>query len=265
AQKSYWRRQLKGATALDFSAVRQPGQEAAAARPARLKVEGVSSRTLGPELWGALQAFNRREQVTPFMTAMTAFVALLHKYTGREDICVTTDFANRTRKEFERVMGFFSNRVILRMDLSHDPGLRELLKRVRGVVLDGYAHQSLPFLAQLEVLGREYDYADSFPLHRVQCQLLNLPNVVEEAAEAPAAEGARPAGAALPITHEDNSMESDLILRVREATGELVLEYDTGLFTAALIERMWDYLEAVLRAIAADPDRRLSELPPLAP
>ena len=63
------------------------------------------------------------------MALLAAFQALLHRYTGQEDIVVGTPIANRTRAEIEGLIGFFVNTLVLRADLSGDPTFRELLAR----------------------------------------------------------------------------------------------------------------------------------------
>ena len=67
------------------------------------------------------------------MTLLAAFQALLHRYTGQDDIAVGTPIANRTRAEIEGLIGFFVNTLVLRTDLSGDPTFRELLARVREI------------------------------------------------------------------------------------------------------------------------------------
>ena len=92
----------------------------------------------------ALNELSRREGATLFMTLLAAFQALLHRYTGQDDIVVGTNVANRNRTEVEGLIGCFINNLALRTDLSGNPTFRELL-RVRDVALDAYAHQDVPF------------------------------------------------------------------------------------------------------------------------
>jgi len=54
-----------------------------------------------------VKALSRTEGVTLFMTLLAAFNALLHCYTGQEDLMVGTDVANRNRGEIEELIGFF--------------------------------------------------------------------------------------------------------------------------------------------------------------
>jgi len=73
----------------------------------------------------------QREGATLFMTLLAAFQALLHRYTGGEDIIVGVPIAGRNRLEVENLIGIFINTLALRTDLSGNPSFRQLLGRVR--------------------------------------------------------------------------------------------------------------------------------------
>ena len=74
---------------------------------------------------------------------LAAFQTLLARYTAQTDIPVGSPIANRDRMEMENAVGMFVNTLVLRTDLGGDPTFRELLARVRDVVLE--AHEHRPF------------------------------------------------------------------------------------------------------------------------
>src|SRR4030095_14466538 len=88
---------------------------------------------------------SEREGATLFMTLVAAFNTLLYRYSRQNDIVIGTPIAGRNRSEIEPLIGFFVNSLVLRTDLSGDPGFRELVARVKDVALHAYAHQDLPF------------------------------------------------------------------------------------------------------------------------
>jgi hypothetical protein len=142
----YWKQQLAGAPAglelpEDFprqAITRYRGAKKAVALPADLSV--------------ALKALSEREGVTMFMTLLAAFKTLCYRYTGQADLVVGTPIANRNRAETEPLIGFFVNTLVLRTDLSDDPTFTDLLRRVREVSLEAYAHQDVPFEKLVEEL-----------------------------------------------------------------------------------------------------------------
>ena len=72
---------------------------------------------------------SRRENSTLFITTLTVFFILLHKYSDQQDILVGTGVANRKGKEVENLIGMIINTIALRGDLSGDPGFREMIQR----------------------------------------------------------------------------------------------------------------------------------------
>ncbi len=107
---------------------------------------------LPKDLTTALKRFAQTEHATEFMVFVSALQALLHAYTHSEDIIVFASCAARNRPELRDMIGLVANVLPLRIDLAGNPSFRELLQRVRGVILDAFAHQELPFARIIEFL-----------------------------------------------------------------------------------------------------------------
>ena len=86
------------------------------------------------------------------MTLLSAFLVLLHRYSAEEDIVVGCPVAGRGHTDTEALIGLFINTLVLRADLSGDPSFAEVLRRVRGLTIDAFAHQDLPFARLVEEL-----------------------------------------------------------------------------------------------------------------
>ncbi len=111
--------------------------------------------TVSPTLSATLRTVASQEGVTPFVTLLAGFVALLHRYTGEDDIVVGSPIASRTRVELEKLIGFFANTLVLRTDVSGEPTFREFLGRVREATLGAFEHQDMPFEKLVEDLQPE--------------------------------------------------------------------------------------------------------------
>src|SRR4029077_7305995 len=94
---------------------------------------------------------------TLFMTLMAALHALLHRWSGQDDVCVGTPIAGRPRRGLEEVRGFFANPLVIRADLSGDPSFSDLLSRVRTKMLAAYRHQDVPFEKVVEEVHPDRD------------------------------------------------------------------------------------------------------------
>src|SRR5262249_51168088 len=124
AELSYWREQLAGAAVLELP-MDHP-------RPAIPRHRGSSGAgELGPGPVAGLKSLGRRTGVTLFMSLLAGFGVLLQRYAGQEDIVVGTPIAGRTREETEKLIGFFVNTLALRLELSGNPRVSELLGRVK--------------------------------------------------------------------------------------------------------------------------------------
>ncbi len=241
---SYWQQTLKGAPPLLELPTDRP-------RPMVQTFNGDAiPYALSKDLSEALSGLSRREGATLYMTLLAAFQLLMSRYTGRTDIVVGGDTANRARIETEDLIGFFVNMLVLRTNVDGDLTFNQLLRRVREVALSAYAHQELPFEKLVEELQVKRELSHN-PLFQVMFTLqpntrnLELSNVQLEAMSV----RGRPA-------------KFDLTLALRETSGGLIglFEYNTDLFNKETIERLAGHFETLLQSIVAGPHQKVSAL-----
>ncbi|BCL84581.1 non-ribosomal peptide synthetase [Ktedonobacteria bacterium brp13] len=245
-QLTFWRKQLSGALPvleLPTDRPRPPMQTAAGARyPFALSLTAAQG----------LMTLSQQEGTTLFMTLLAAFTALLSRYSGQTDVLVGTPIANRTHAEVEDLIGCFINTIVLRTDLSDNPSLSTLLKRVQQVALDAYAHQDLPFEKVVEELQPERDLSRT-PLFQVMFVFQNAPQ---------SSLGLRDLSiSGLPMPTQV-SAKFDLTLymwKTAEGIGGS-FEYNTDLFDEITLVRLTTHFQRVLEAMIAHPDHRVSEI-----
>jgi amino acid adenylation domain-containing protein len=244
-QLAYWKARLAGAATLELPTDR-PRPPVLSSRGARAVFD------LSAPLVPRLKELGRREGATLFMTLLAVFQVLLARYSGQSDIVVGAPIAGRRRIELEGLIGFFANTLVLRSDLSGNPGFRELLERVRENALSDYAHQDLPFERLVEELAPARDLSRN-PLFQVSFALQNNPAATLQL------EGLQVRRVALPR----RNVKFDLSLAVREVEQGLraTWEYSTDLFDAATIARMAEHFQVLLAAIVGAPDQGIDELP----
>lgn len=203
------------------------------------------------ELTAALMAASRREGVTLFMMVLAAFQTLLYRYTGQPDTVLGTYIAGRNRSELEAVIGFFLNTLVLRTKLNSNDSFAEVLKRVRQVTLEAYAHQDVPFAKLVEELQPVRDLGRN-PLFQVMFQLLNVPTLSREK-DAP-----QPNVMEVPCV----SSVFDLSFMLEEVGMELSghIEYNTALFNANSIKRMFGHYLNLLEQVLGDMHQRIGDL-----
>ncbi|HEV8581217.1 MAG TPA: amino acid adenylation domain-containing protein [Thermoanaerobaculia bacterium] len=241
---AFWRRHLEGAPPLLRLPSDLPGDGEA-------YVGGRRAWRLDRNRSGLLAALARREGVTLFVVLLAAFQVLLHRLTGQEDLVVGSDVANRNRIETEEILGFFVNQLALRGDLAGNPSFRELMARVRGVVLESYMHQDLPFDRLVEALNPDRRLNPA-PLFQIKMNLHNVPRFPL----------ALPGLELEPLEVPREVAQLDLILNLVEGEDGLEgnLEYSASRFSTQAMDRLLAQLTDILGAVVANPELRLSEL-----
>lgn len=244
-QLDYWKGQLgESLPVLELPADRP--------RPAIQRFNGSCVFfSLSPDLSRALKTLAHTEKATLFMTLLAAFKVLLHRHTGTEDIVVGTPIANRQRHEIEHVIGFFTNTLAIKTDLSRNPVFRDLLITVRGNLLDAYAHQDLPFEYLVEQLHPERNLSHN-PLVQVMFVLRNTPEPKLNLAGL----------TATPLNSNFSTAKFDLTFYLDDTGNQIegAIEYSTDLFDRPRVERMAGHWETLLTSIVQNPAKHISDL-----
>ena len=151
-QLEYWHKQLEGE--LPVLQWPNPGR-----RPPQQTYRGaIYSFKLRRELAGSLKELGKREGATLFMVLLAGWVALLHRYTGQEDIIVgTLAPAGRKRIEFQRCIGYFLNPVALRARLASKPSFGALVRQLRDATIGAISHDDVPLETIAERLALNPD------------------------------------------------------------------------------------------------------------
>ena len=225
-------------------------------RPPVQTYTGATERSLlPPALARRVRALAREHGVTVFVVLLTAFKALLARVAQQADVQVGSAVSNRDRREFEDVVGFFVNLVVLRTALDDDPRFADLLQRVHETVLDAYAHHALPFEALVDALKPPRDTGRT-PLFQIAFDIRD-PEITRSTLP----------GIRLGVMEPDlQSAQYDLHLTLEETQdaepGLVALwNYNTDLFDARTVQRLAARWITLLDGACADPGCRLGALP----
>ncbi|HEY6321837.1 MAG TPA: amino acid adenylation domain-containing protein, partial [Thermoanaerobaculia bacterium] len=235
---------------------------------------GSRALRLAGELFARLQALGRDAGATPFMTLLAAFLVLLHRYTGQEELRVGTPASGRRAPELAGLVGYLVNPVVIRGEMAGDPCFGELLGRVREAAVAAFAHQDFPFPLLAERLGGERD-----PSRSPACQATLV--LYRERRQGPGGPGGRrrgprrgagaaglgafalgEAGASLDLGGltlrslklPRQSAQVDLTLLAAEIEGALAcsLQFSSDLFDGSTAARMLAQLRTLIASVAAD-------------
>ena len=212
--------------------------------------------SLSPQLTKRLKELSRQEDATLFMLLLAAWQLLLARYTGQSDVIVGSPIANRTRAELEGLIGFFVNTLALRVTVRSGESFRELLKRVREVCLEAYAHQDVPFEKLVEELKPERSLTHQ-PFFQVVFQLLNTP--VNQLPLAGLEQNP------FPVPGEKVKFDLELHLREKHEAITGLMVYRADLFEPDTIQRLLASYQTLLEDIVTHPERKVDSLALLTP
>ena len=201
---------------------------------------------LDSHLSRALKQLCQQHGVTLYMAILAAWGCVLSRISGQDDIVIGSPTANRNHHQIEPLIGFFINTLALRIDVSGEPTVRQLLDRVRKTSLDAQNHQDLPFEQVVDIVQPPRSLSHS-PLFQVMFVLQNndtselyLPGL--EVADANASYGIAKFDLTLGLYESDDAIMG-------------VMSYSTALFDRATMERHIGYLYSMLQAMVEDVDR----------
>ncbi|MGI8582286.1 MAG: amino acid adenylation domain-containing protein, partial [Chitinophagaceae bacterium] len=241
----YWRNKLKGIASLQLPAdyLRPPIQSTSGA--------GVDF-DIDKKLLSGLQQLSHQHGVTLFMTLVSVFKVMLHRYTGQEDIPVGIPIANRNRKEVEELIGFFVNTLVLRSEVNSNKVFIEFLQQIKTTTLEAYDHQEVPFEKVVEAVVKERDPSRN-PLFQVMFVMQNVPPIP----------GVGLADVEVLVEdYERKTSKFDLTFIITKTPVGLKasVEYCTDLFSEQTILRMIGHYKELLGSIVKQPYEKIGML-----
>ena len=251
ARAVFWERQLRGAQPLDL-----PNDFPRAPLDARREVApwGIAPAPVAeavavvPEpVRAGIGQLARDERATPFMVLLAGFAVLLRRTTGQDDLCFQSTYSLRTRPELEQMIGLLGNALVLRIDASGNPSMREVIRRTRTMALTSWAHGDAPLL-------------DRTP-HGIRRMNFNYVPVTHNLFDTVAfANGLTSTRLRVPSDATRVKIHWDLNLWLLDTgtSTPLRLLYMVELFHPATIEALLRGYLDVLAEIAGSPDRRIS-------
>lgn len=246
-QLDYWRSRLAGLPDLVDLPLDRP-------RPPMMGFRGRSHQfDLGSALTDAVKATSASLGVTPFTTLLAALHVLLHRYAQQADVAIGTQVSNRSRSEFEGLIGPFGNNLVIRCDCSGDPSFRAIVAQVAETMIAALGHQDVAFDRVVEAVRPRRDLSH-YPLFQVEFIVhqddmrgnLGLPGVEVEQ---------------IPIDKGTARFDIDFTL---VDGGDVIggaVGYNADLFDHETIVQVLAHYRLLIEAIVADPDQAIGDIP----
>lgn len=243
---AYWRTHLAGASPLRLPLTRP--------RPLTQRFRGSTTSVDVPAgTVEQLQSLARRSECTLFTVLISAFAALLHRYTGQDDLLLATLTDLRTRSGFEEMVGYCTTPVAVRAHIDPGTTMEMLVAAMRSELIDA-GNCVVPFAALASELEspREAGAGPLFPALFV----LEPPQLTPDASWSMQSVDAL-------ISDRVGKSNYDLYLEFEErAGGELAgrLTLNSDIFSRSFGGRAVGHWLELLARVAASPDRPVAEL-----
>ena len=222
------------------------------ARPKIRSFRGaIEKLVLDSELCRDLKRVSASQSCTLLTTVLTAFLTLLHRLSGQNDIVLGLPTGDRTFQGGESLVGHCVRFLPLRVKLDETELFRDFQNKVKGFFLEAYDHRHCGFGSLIQKLNLPRDM--SRPL------LTSATFTSAKLRPWPERFGLKMSLDANPwMLHQ-----FDIALDGLETNGEIQfdLHYNPDLFEPSTIRRWLDYLQTLLKAIVADIARRVDEMP----
>ncbi|WP_428229088.1 amino acid adenylation domain-containing protein [Flavobacterium sp.] len=186
-----------------------------------------------------IKAFSKEHDVTLFMTLMAALKALLYRYSGQDDIIVGTPIAGREHPDLENQLGLYLNTLAIRTQFTKGGNFLDLIALQKETLLGAYEHQSYPFDELVEKLDLKRDVSRS-ALFDVMLILQNQEqlNSIDKQTEFDGLQVE-----AYNFRRKTCQFDLSFVFVEEEKGLSLSIEYNTDIYDAFLIDRMFTHFE----------------------
>lgn len=243
-QMEFWSEQLKDApTVIELPTDHQ-----------RMAIEnfkgGLEKFAIPADLMKKINDLTAGYDVTLYMFLMSVFQLMMYRYTNQKDILVGTPIANRTKREFEKIAGFFSNTVVIRGKISEEMRFTDFMYALKENILNAFENQEMPFEKIVDELKLERDMSVN-PLFQVMFVLQNTPFPEVKAGDITLE----------PLDFHNGTCKFDLWLSIIDCNSvmECVMEYNSTIFERSTILRMIKNYLKLLEEIVADPEKKVTD------
>ncbi len=241
-QLAFWKRSLAATPELFPLLPDRP-------RPPRQTFRGErEAAVISKYLLGELKDLAQKERASLFTVLVAAYQALLHRYSGEDNVALAYPVANRNRFGVANTVGFFVNTLLLASDFSDNPTFRELLRRVRNTLLDNHEHQDVPFE---QVMEAALSARPDGKLPPIQTMFVLQEDPLQ---------GVVAPGLSLRWWETGNGTSKlDLIVMIEERSTELevIAEYNPDLFEAETIRALLKHFQTLLESVTEAPDTEI--------
>ena len=205
----------------------------------------------GKELTLKIKEITKRYSGTLFMTLLSAYSVLLHKYTAQEDIVIGFPIYGRRSSELDNIIGMFVNTLAIRTAPNGDKTFYEIYQEIKDISIEAYENQEYPFERLVDKVRKGRDISRNplfdtmFIMHNLDMPEMKIDNLN-----------------IIPLDFNSNMSKFDFSLFAYEKEEELyfVIEYCTDLFKKETIKQMGRNYITILEYLVSSTDMMIKNI-----
>jgi acyl carrier protein len=196
-----------------------------------------------------INRFCREHHLTPFMFFIGVLMVLLNKAQDKEKFLIGMSVSNRDDVDFENLIGFFINTVVIKNHAKEDISFREVSHDIRNAVLNILNHQNYPFDHLVAGLDIKRDFGRN-PLFDV---IISYHSV----GEIPAVDAEAVTAGEITFTPK-----FDIDINITDFTEEIEVGmiYNSGIYSREMMKIFLEEYKSLALAMIAAPDSSLKTL-----
>lgn len=206
---------------------------------------------INQELTDKIRKLVSQEESTLYIVLLAIYNALLHKYTGQEDIVVGSPIAGRPHADLQNIMGVFVNMLPMRNQPKGERTFKAFLADVKENSLKAFENQKYQYEDLVLSLGLQGNITRN-PLFDVMFVLQNMDTEKLEF------NGLHVS----PFEFGHQRAQVDLLLRAVEAQDklEMTIEYSTELFRRGTMEKFVQRYLELIEQVASNVQIKLQDI-----
>jgi len=190
-------------------------------------------------------------EITPFVFFLSSFYILLDKYVEEDPIHIGTVVSSRSKSEFNEVIGFFNNSIILQGDVNNLDSIAQVIAKVQADVLGAFEHVDMPYSELVSILNPERTSLSENPLfntmflfHKSEKEI--YPKV----------------GDIIVDVVDLGVSKFDLTLYVSEYDDlfDVIFEFNTQIIEESLVSRLLTQYRTLIESCVFDMDQKISDV-----
>ncbi|WP_103071072.1 non-ribosomal peptide synthetase [Aquimarina sediminis] len=191
---------------------------------------------------------------TLFMFLLSSLKVLLFRYTGQEDIVLSSPIAGREHSDLKDQIGFYINTLPLKSNVKSSISFDEFYEQIKQDLLEAYTHQMYPFDRMIEELEKEEGVSKN-DLFGIRVVLQNTSDA-DEKSIIPKDE--------IGVVKDYGATKAKFdILLVFEEIGDHIgirVTYNTDIYDNDLIEGLINHYQALIREILKESNTQIKDL-----